>query len=216
MPKHPCPKCGQSIRFPDAGLRRVRCPACKHIFMYEGTAPPPLPTDHDSSSSSGNPLFARPDLLILLGGGIGIILILLVAILATMLIGGGDQRDAGDQAEAALVNGESKPLRPVAVADSPQLSPEQLFAKISPAVVRVVMRDKELTEVGQGSGFFVSSDGLVITNHHVIDNGDYANVLLSNNAKYLMADIVAVDEDHDLALLKVNGDGLAPNPSVCH
>ena len=70
------------------------------------------------------------------------------------------------------------------------------------------MRDKDFETVGQGSGFFVSSDGLVVTNYHAIESGDFASVLLSNNATYFVDGVVAIDEENDLALLKVNGDGL--------
>ncbi len=70
------------------------------------------------------------------------------------------------------------------------------------------MRDKELQEVGLGSGFLVSSDGLVLTNHRVIEDGEFASVLLSNNATFFVDGVVAVDEEHDLALIKVNGEGL--------
>ncbi len=90
----------------------------------------------------------------------------------------------------------------------PPLSPADLFAKASPAVVRVVVRDKDYKVVGMGSGFFVSADGLLVTNYHVIKGAAFATVRLSNNATLFVNGVAATDPDADLALLKVNGADL--------
>ena len=54
-----------------------------------------------------------------------------------------------------------------------------------------------------GSGFFVSPDGYIVTNHHVVDGGSRFVVL--NESKELIAKLVAKDIHTDLALLKVEG-----------
>lgn len=54
-----------------------------------------------------------------------------------------------------------------------------------------------------GTGFIASADGLVVTNHHVVEGaGASVEIELSNGDAYL-ARVVAVDPDADLALLKV-------------
>jgi len=54
-----------------------------------------------------------------------------------------------------------------------------------------------------GTGFIASADGLVVTNHHVVEGaGASVEIELANGDAYL-ARIVAVDPDADLALLKV-------------
>ncbi len=88
------------------------------------------------------------------------------------------------------------------------MSPEELFAKTSPAVVRVVVRDKDSKVISFGSGFFISADGLLITNYHVIKDAKFASVLLSNNATLFVDGVAATDAKADLALLKVNGKDL--------
>ena len=57
---------------------------------------------------------------------------------------------------------------------------------------------------GQGSGFFISSDGYILTNHHVVSGADKIKVRLNNN-KELVAKLIGTDPQSDVALLKVNG-----------
>jgi S1-C subfamily serine protease len=60
------------------------------------------------------------------------------------------------------------------------------------------------TEKGQGSGFFVRSDGTLITNHHVIENAKSVAVRTSSGEVYRGALVMASDEARDLAILRVD------------
>ncbi len=55
---------------------------------------------------------------------------------------------------------------------------------------------------GQGSGFFITEDGYLVTNHHVVD-GAAELVVVKDGVAYL-ADLKAQNKQHDLALLKIN------------
>jgi serine protease Do len=59
------------------------------------------------------------------------------------------------------------------------------------------------TEKGKGTGFFYSNDGLIVTNHHVIENGGKVNVL-TNSGKAYGTTLIASDMKEDYALLKVD------------
>ncbi len=56
-----------------------------------------------------------------------------------------------------------------------------------------------------GSGFFISSDGYVVTNYHVIAGTKQANVI-THDQQTLKAKIVGYDAENDVALLKVEGE----------
>jgi S1-C subfamily serine protease len=62
---------------------------------------------------------------------------------------------------------------------------------------------------GQGSGFILNKDGLILTNNHVIDNAQRVEVMLSDKHKY-KATVMGVDKNHDLALLKITAPNLIP------
>jgi len=62
---------------------------------------------------------------------------------------------------------------------------------------------------GQGSGVIVSSDGYILTNHHVLSGGVEITVYLADQ-RMLAAEIVGVDKTTDLALLKIDAQDLMP------
>jgi len=59
------------------------------------------------------------------------------------------------------------------------------------------------TESGQGSGFFVSKDGYILTNNHVISDSSDINIHLGDGRK-LNAQVIELSISRDLALLKVD------------
>jgi serine protease Do len=59
--------------------------------------------------------------------------------------------------------------------------------------------------LSQGSGFFISADGYLVTNNHVINDGSEVEVLL-DDGRTLPAKVVGTDPKTDLALLKVDGN----------
>ena len=64
-----------------------------------------------------------------------------------------------------------------------------------------------------GSGFFITEDGYVLTNYHVISTAHqygYAVSVLTYDGTTYQATIVGVDEDNDIALLKVDATGVTP------
>ena len=63
--------------------------------------------------------------------------------------------------------------------------------------------------MGQGSGMIVSSNGHILTNHHVLEGGVEVTVYLPDQ-RILPAEIVGVDRTTDLALLKVQAEDLIP------
>jgi len=63
----------------------------------------------------------------------------------------------------------------------------------------------EKREVGGGSGFFISADGYIVTNKHVVDDDKAEYTVLTNDSKKYDAEILAKDSTLDVAILKVKG-----------
>jgi serine protease Do len=90
----------------------------------------------------------------------------------------------------------------VAHAQASSTSWTDLIEKIKPAVV-VIETDK-----GLGSGFFVKSNGTLVTNHHVIAGATAVNVRVANGEVFRRVYLLADSEERDLAILRVEGSNL--------
>ncbi len=76
------------------------------------------------------------------------------------------------------------------------------------AVVLVTGLDKQNKAKQTGSGFFIDSNGLLVTNYHVIDGADGLVITLANGAFFVVQDVVAADREKDLVVLRVLGQNL--------
>ncbi|MDQ3245149.1 MAG: trypsin-like peptidase domain-containing protein [bacterium] len=65
----------------------------------------------------------------------------------------------------------------------------------------------EKKELGGGSGFFVTSDGLIVTNRHVVEQKDVDYTVFTNDGKKHTAKVIARDGVLDIALIKIEGSG---------
>lgn len=96
----------------------------------------------------------------------------------------------------------------------------EVVKKTSPAVVSIVISkkigsffpffsnpsandSKDLQQVGAGTGFFVSSDGLILTNKHVVSDSKAKYTVITTDGKQYDAQVVAQDPTNDLAVVKV-------------
>ncbi len=74
------------------------------------------------------------------------------------------------------------------------------------------LEESERVQVGAGTGFLVSSDGYIITNRHVVDDSqaEYTVFLNSENnqGEKVLAQVIALDPNYDLAVLKIEKDDL--------
>lgn len=62
-------------------------------------------------------------------------------------------------------------------------------------------------QVASGSGVIISEDGYIVTNNHVVEGAEQVEITLNDNKKY-KAKVIGTDPTTDLALLKVDAQGL--------
>ncbi|OIO51790.1 MAG: hypothetical protein AUJ19_03640 [Parcubacteria group bacterium CG1_02_58_44] len=70
------------------------------------------------------------------------------------------------------------------------------------------MRQKgtERQDVGAGTGFFVSADGLIVTNRHVVADESAEYTVVTSDGEKHTAQVMGRDPSNDLAVLKIDGD----------
>jgi len=79
-----------------------------------------------------------------------------------------------------------------------------LIKRIKPSTVIIFAYDEKGEFLKLGSGFFISQNGDVITNYHVIQGASSAEIKTSDRKTYLITHIVAEDKKSDLLCLSVN------------
>lgn len=86
-----------------------------------------------------------------------------------------------------------------------ELTIQEIYKLVNPSVVTVIAEQKHNTSIG--SGIIFSKDGYILTNAHVIKGGYSCRVCLSDG-HYYDALLAGYDKTHDLAVLKIEADGL--------
>jgi S1-C subfamily serine protease len=81
---------------------------------------------------------------------------------------------------------------------------KKLAATTRPAVALVTVLDKSGKPLKLGTGFFVSPDGKLVTNAHVIEGADTASAKLENGATYSIRGVLKAALDKDLVLLQAD------------
>ena len=131
----------------------------------------------------------------------------LLPLAAAAVIGGG----AGAVATSALHDDSATTVRTITntrtvsnPASGTVESPHDVYANAKDSVAYIT------TQVGTGSGFVISDDGYIVTNAHVVEGANGQIKAKIGDGKTLDAKLVGEDASTDLALLKVDANGLKP------
>ena len=137
---------------------------------------------------------------------------------------------ATEQGGQTLIPGFQQDLQKMSQGFDNQKSYDKLVQKLLPSVVHIkvvslqevdkqiryglltayegeIFPPKKIKALASGSGFFISEDGYIVTNHHVIDDAQDIDVETHNGKKY-KATLVGSDESADLAVLKIKPNNI--------
>jgi len=121
-----------------------------------------------------------------------------------------------EEASPAVVNISTRQKVPERVAGGQLAIPDleglppmfrEFFERSIPQIPRSPGGGRQREAQSLGSGFIISADGYVLTNHHVVADADEIIVRLSDRSE-LEAKLIGADPRSDVALLKVEGKGL--------
>lgn len=79
-----------------------------------------------------------------------------------------------------------------------------MIKRLEPSIVVLLTYNREGKSLGQGSGFFLTPEGDVITNYHVLKGASRAEVRMSDGSVYPVIRVVAEDEEGDLIRVSTN------------
>ncbi len=174
--------------------------------------PPPPPTRAATTPPPGRP---RRPATVLLG------IVALVALAAAALGGWWVGRDDSTSQTIVVPTVPATTVSQVQMAGGAATKPEAsagdidvagVAATVGPSVVTVsaTVSDGQLAGEAVGTGVVISADGEILTNAHVVAGAQEVRVRFSGNTEPTPADVVAVDTDNDLALLRVDVDAELP------
>ncbi len=111
--------------------------------------------------------------------------------------------------DVKLVVSETPPTPVKGEVGDPDLSISDVVALVADTVVEIVTseayRNGLVYESGAGSGVIVNENGIILTNHHVVESASAITVRLTNGNTY-EASLVATDAESDLAILKIEAN----------
>ncbi len=87
-----------------------------------------------------------------------------------------------------------------------------LGASARRSVVRLAVLDRSGEEIASGTGFFVSKNGRIVTNHHVIEDAERMQARLDGGRKVPIVGVLATDKVRDLAVLQAAPGTYTPLP----
>ena len=101
----------------------------------------------------------------------------------------------------------TNPDHKLTLSDKPlggEMKPQEVYEEILPSVVSITAKYSANSE-SRGTGFIVTQDGYVVTNHHVVDNCISVSLTAFDGTEY-DAVIVGSDEKTDISVLKINSN----------
>lgn len=185
-----------------------------------GPPPPPIVPKYNGLRTAGICLF---------GSAIIIILAVIIFNISGGTVGSVNyQIPSGGRLEGQYVNDDDIPTAPNVFPDEngPQisvwgkgtdkkLSASEVYQNVSPSIVCITSyeggKDYVLDAIGEGSGIILTEDGYIATNSHVVDDSKATGVMVTLfDEREFLGTVIGVDVKTDLAVLKIDAEGLTP------
>jgi len=93
-----------------------------------------------------------------------------------------------------------------------EMTTSQIAKKYTPAVVTIVALDNNDQPLSLGSGFFINTEGDIVTNHHVLEGCAKAIIKTTKGAKGEILEIIKDDPELDLLVAKTSIKNIPPVP----
>ena len=155
-------------------------------------------------------------------GGCALMAVLLCGSLLGGALGAGgvlalNRMNEGKADTTTIMKGEREPevIQITQIDTSRQMTPAEVYAANVNSTVGITTAittnfwGYTTTSAASGSGFIISDDGYILTNYHVIEDSSSITVSMYNGDTYDAA-LIGCDESNDIAVLKIEAEGLVP------
>ena len=179
---------------------------------------PELPPEHHAHSHSKKKKQTRRIIAVavicsLLGGLVGAG----GALLGSHLLNKQEEPGTADTQTSVMIQGlrESSVIQTVTMDTGEELTPAEVYAANVNSTVGITTSittnywGYQTTSAASGSGFIITDDGYILTNYHVVEDSNSISVSLYDGSVY-EATLIGYDESNDIAVLKVEAEGLVP------
>ena len=165
------------------------------LYMTRALATPaPAAVTAQPAPAAGTPTVTLPDFSSMVQRyGSAVVNIQVTTKVATSLHGQGDQGDQGDEEENGGDDGPGNPFGP----NSP----------FAPFFRGPGHPQSPRPQHGEGSGFIISPDGVIMTNAHVVNGASEVTVRMTDRREYT-AKVIGVDTKSDIAVIKIKASDL--------
>lgn len=109
---------------------------------------------------------------------------------------------------AVVTTGVSNSTRDLTIPEIASIALKSVV-EITTETVQTGSRMRQYISQGAGSGVIITQDGYIVTNHHVIEGASRITVTTSEGRNYT-ATLVGTDKRTDLAVIKIDAEGLQP------
>ena len=180
----------------------------------ENTGMPPIPPKAPKKNKGGKGAVALVLCCALVGGGCGVG----GAFFGTKLAQGGKGETVYSDGVSTVMKGvrETSALKIQEIDSSKTLTAAEVYAANVNSTVGIVTSlvttnfwGQQTTGAAAGSGFIFSDDGYILTNYHVVSGATSITVSTYDGTNY-DAKVVGFDESNDVAVLKIEAEGLTP------
>ena len=171
---------------------------------------PPTPKKREKKSHVGLRVCALALVFALLGGALG-------AGGVMWYESSRGQTGTASKNETAMLQGirENSVLNTVTVDSGKEMTAAEVYAANVNSTVGITTSITTnywgfpTTSAAAGSGFILTEDGYILTNYHVVENSNSITVAMYNGDPYDAA-LIGYDESNDVAVLKIDAQGLSP------
>ena len=128
---------------------------------------------------------------------ISIIAVVTMAIVLSFVFVACNKTDGKDHGDKDLIEPPKK-----------ELSASEIYSQVNPSVTFVLIEN--LSGYSSGSGFFIDSNGTLITNYHVIDDGLSGAIQLYDGTVATIDSVIGYDKNLDIAILSTSAKNTSP------